>query len=259
MTKKRVNQNVVEICLTCKCNLDCPNCAHFCSNFRSEEYMPLEKIHYFVNESIRLNKIWHKISLTGGEPTLHPYFLEVLDIILGYKKHFKKFLSHFAKNVLIELDTNGVGEEVNKVISMVSDNVYIRIRNDFERHNYSIINKQTNHYDVCVAPIDLEEYKKDIFMKECYYSSTCGMAYTNWGFYPCSISAHIDRVMGFDKGIKTIKEIKKMNMDIMLKHFCKYCGLYKYDIYGYKYDKKRNLGKCVMSPIWERKYREYNG
>jgi hypothetical protein len=247
---KIVNINVVELCLTCDCNLNCPNCSHSCSKFPSKEYMPLEKVRSFVDESLRLNHVWRKIALNGGEPTLHPHFSEVVDIICGYKNHNKKFFSNFTKDCIIEVVTNGYGRKVNKVLASISDPC-VTIRNSFVRKGCSLQNKLDSHFDFYVAPVDLEEYKNDSFSKGCKYAHTCGVAYTNNGFYPCSVSAHIDRVMGFNLGLPTLEDVRDMDMDTMLKSFCKYCGLYKKN-------KKNNLEGNPMSSTWKEIYKKYN-
>ncbi len=243
---KTVNINVVEICLTCDCNLSCPNCCHSCSNFPSKEEMPLERVSNFIEESIKQNHLWRRIALIGGEPTLHPNFLEALDIICKYKYTNKKFLSHFAKDCIIEVVTNGYGKEVNEVLSSISD-PGVTIRNDFITYGGSIQRKMNTHYDFYVAPIDLEEYKNDNFLNYCDNANFCGMGYTNNGFYPCSIAAHIDRVMGLNLGVQTLEEARSTNMDLMLESFCKYCGFYRND-------KKNNLDGRIMSSTWQKVY-----
>jgi MoaA/NifB/PqqE/SkfB family radical SAM enzyme len=244
--KKKVNQHKVELCLTCDCNLSCPNCSHSCSKFPSKDYLSIEKIHHFIDESLRLNYVWHKIALNGGEATLHPHFLEAVDIICGYKNHNKKFFNNFTKNCVIEVVTNGCGEKVNEVLSSIS-NPCVTIRNDFVRKGHSLQNKLDSHFDFYVAPVDLEEYKNDTFDKGCKYAHMCGVAYTNNGFYPCSVSAHIDRVMGLGLGLPTLEDVRNTNMDMMLRSFCKYCGLYKND-------KKNNLDGSPMSQTWKEIY-----
>jgi hypothetical protein len=212
--------------------------------------MPLEKVLHFVDESLRMNYIWHKIALNGGEPTLHPHFLEIVDIICGYKNNNKKFFNNFTKNCVVEVVTNGYGRKVNKVLASITDPC-VTIRNDFIGKGCSIQNKLDSHFDFYVAPIDLEEYKNDAFTKGCKFARTCGMAYTDNGFYPCSVSAHIDRVMSLNLGLPTLEDVRNTNMDMMLSSFCKYCGLYKND-------KKNNLEGSPMSLTWKEIYKKHN-
>jgi pyruvate-formate lyase-activating enzyme len=73
--------------------------------------MSIEQITKFVQESLQLNWKWKKITLIGGEPTLHPYFFEVLSIVKKYKdKH---------NHCEIIVATNGYGPIVNQVLTKI--------------------------------------------------------------------------------------------------------------------------------------------
>ncbi len=67
-------QNIT-IELTRKCNLKCIHCyLQGCEN--REQFIPMEKVIKILKEASKLGTI--KVVFTGGEPTLHPHFCEIL-------------------------------------------------------------------------------------------------------------------------------------------------------------------------------------
>ena len=106
------SKDSIQLDLTSFCNLSCPNCERSIGQAPCREYISLEQIEKFVNESIELKSEWKAISLIGGEPTLHPQFFEVLDILKRYKD--------INPNCFIIVWTNGYGNKVNKILSSIT-------------------------------------------------------------------------------------------------------------------------------------------
>jgi len=100
----------LQIELTKQCNLRCPHCYkeanHECS------YLPIENLYElsdFIGENIQI------VGFTGGEPLLHP--------------DFEKIVTHFFKNALLELNSNGifihkVKDEILQRFSAISISLY---------------------------------------------------------------------------------------------------------------------------------------
>src|SRR3989338_5929729 len=100
------NLEKIEIEIITACNLRCFNCDRSSRQAVSGEFMSVSQVESFVNESIGLNWNWKVINILGGEPTLHPQFFEILEMIKKYKL--------FNPNSEITLATNGHGEIVKK-------------------------------------------------------------------------------------------------------------------------------------------------
>lgn len=78
----------IEIILTFKCDLRCNDCSIICEQAPSEEQMTLEQITRFIQESVAQKRYWKLIRIIGGEPTLHPQIIEVLQLLANYKREF---------------------------------------------------------------------------------------------------------------------------------------------------------------------------
>ena len=230
-----LNKKVVEIEITTSCNLCCFNCNRSAWQAPSDECMSLEQLEKFCWESIELNWRWHAIVLIGGEPTLHPQLFEILDILKRYKDHNSKC------NIVIV--TNGFGTQVNTVLSKLPD--WVKVDNSNKTSN---INEFSSYN---VAPIDLEKYKNSDFTKGCNYTETCGLGFTRYGYFPCGPGASVDRVFGFDIGIKKLALLNDENLKGQLGLLCKYCGHFK-DSYG-----TERLTEEKMSDSWRKAYKNY--
>jgi pyruvate-formate lyase-activating enzyme len=67
--------------LTDRCQLDCQHCLRDPAQKPSD--LPLEVLTRVLDQAVRLYRI-RRVSLTGGEPTLHPKFATVLDAITDH-------------------------------------------------------------------------------------------------------------------------------------------------------------------------------
>jgi len=226
---KRSN-NSIEIDITYKCNLSCPNCNRSCTQAPTEESMTIEQIQDFIKQSIEKNIKWRKISLVGGEPLVHPNIFEIINLILDYK-------NHFSRKTKICLVTNGIlEEELNKV---PKDVIIIN------SNKKTVVNKFSSFN---IAPIDLDEYKNKDFRNGCQILKYCGMGLNMYGYYPCAVAGGIDRVFKLNKGRKSIPDKSDLMLD-ELDTFCKLCGHFK------KHD---NVISSKMSQTWERAYKNLN-
>lgn len=202
----------VQLELTSFCNLSCPNCNRSIGHAPNKEYMSLQQIEKFVNESIELNWEWQLIYLIGGEPTLHPQFFEVLDIIKRYKD--------INPNCFIEVWTNGYGTKVNEILSKLPP--WVRVKNSAKNPKKDL---KFNSYNI--APVDLKNYKYANFTKGCWVTEICGIGLSQHGYYPCGSGAAVDRVFGFDIGIKKLSEVNNSTLRNQMNLLCRYCGHFK--------------------------------
>jgi len=226
------NKKILHIDIVSFCNLNCYNCNRAIEEAPSNEFMSLNQIKKFVKESLKEKKQWEKIVLVGGEPTLHPYFFEVLKEIKKYKD--------WNPGCRIRLDTNGYGKKVNEILKQIPS--WIEIRNSKKTSN-----KQP-HQSYNLAPIDFKKHKKANFSNGCIVTEKCGVGLTPRGFYPCGPGGTVDRVFGFNLGIKNLNKVTKKRLRKQMKTLCKYCGHFK----GPDLPKKEKI-----STSWKKAYNDY--
>ena len=223
----------IEIDLTYRCNLKCINCNRSCRQAPSNEEITVGQIQKFIKESVDNKVKWEKIRVLGGEPTLHQNLLEILGLLLEYKKSS----SH---DTLIELVSNGCGKKINKVLSVVPEG--IEIENTSKTTEYQAFTPFN------IAPKDIPRYSVADFSNGCYIPAYCGIGLTRYGYYCCAVAGSIDRVFGFDIARKSIP----LPPDLMVDHmevFCRLCGHFI-----------TRYGTCkdeVMSPTWKEAYRKF--
>ena len=76
----------IELDVTEKCNHSCVACSRACVLIPSKARMTVDQVQAFVDESLELGWKWEMISLLGGEPTMHPDFQEILEVLNEYRK-----------------------------------------------------------------------------------------------------------------------------------------------------------------------------
>jgi len=207
---KRSNE-IIDLDIIYKCNLRCKNCNRSLGQIQSHELMNIKQIKKFIKESQNHNIKWKWIKIVGGEPTLHPKILKILDLLLEYKKNY-------SFNTKLTLVTNGFGKKVNEVLSKIPKE--IEIRNSYKKSSFHLFTPFND------APKDYKKYKFADYSNGCDLLYKCGMALNPYGYYSCAHAAGIDQIFGFDLGKKKLP----LNKDIMIdqiKVFCKLCGYFK--------------------------------
>jgi hypothetical protein len=199
----------IEIDITFSCNLRCLNCDRSCSQAPDERRMDVAQIARFIEESLATAKEWSKISLMGGEPFLHPQVHEIMELLLAFR-------TRHSPGTMLEIATNGHGVAVRKAISMAPEGFFIRdsaktspIQEDFEPFS--------------IAPCDRLRYRSADFRNACWITAEVGIGLNRFGFYQCAVAGGIDRVLGFDIGLKRLPEGQGDLLDLK-RGLCRYCG-----------------------------------
>lgn len=229
------NLSMIEIDITYACNLRCYNCNRSCTQAPTGERMTVDQIKKFVEESKASNLQWKRIRILGGEPTLHPDFFEFIEILRGWR-------TTYSPNTLIEVDTNGHGKEVCKVLAQVPDDIIIR--NTEKKDNKPLF------YAFNVAPVDLLAYRWADYRNGCFVTRECGIGLTPNGYYQCAVAGGIDRIFGFGIGRDKIPA-QDDNMEDQLERLCRYCGCFERR-------KLKRVNQTVMSKTWKTIYQQYN-
>lgn len=222
----------IEIYLNFICNLNCINCDVSCRQAPGNEKVSIEQIKKFISESIENNVKWEKIRIMGGEPTLHLDILEIINLIIKYKREF-------SKDTRVQLVTNGFGDFVNKIIS--------KLPNDIELQNSMKTTEKQNFNSFNIAPKDCLIFTFADYSNGCCLTVGPGIGLTPYGYYCCGVAGGIDRIIGLDMGRKKIPDPKDKMVD-QFDTFCRYCGHFKYS---------NPTNKEVMSDFWIKAYRKY--
>jgi uncharacterized Fe-S cluster-containing radical SAM superfamily protein len=226
------NHKLIEIDITYDCDLKCFNCDRSCRQAPSKEYMSTKQLKKFIDESIEQDRRWDRIRLLGGEPTLHPNILEILNLFAEYKRDN-------SPKTCIQLVTNGFGKKSNTVTSESSSMIEIEnthkktTAQDFESYN--------------IAPVDIFRYMYSDYSNGCWITDSCGIGLTRYGFYPCAAGGAIDRVLGLDIGKKKLPHVDD-GMRRQLDTLCRYCGHFKF---------KEVINKEIISSTWKKAYEKY--
>lgn len=239
--KYKPNHNNIQIALTFDCNLKCINCDMSAGLASSRDYMSIQQIGKFVEESIEKKRKWNIIAILGGEPALHARIFEVVDLIFNYKKKY-------SPNTRIQFFSNGFGTKVVNVLK--------KLPNEIEIINSNKVSPiQSNFTFFNMAPIDSEICRGVDYGNACSFVEVCGIGLTKYGYYSCIVSGGIDRVFGFDIGRKTLPSVDDMMVD-QSKLLCKYCGHFMTKLSCFSVNDKLKIEKMV-SRSWREVYDMY--
>ena len=207
----RRSRDRIEIDLTYACNLRCLNCNRSVSQAPEKLYMSRERIKQFIAESIARQKHWKNIRLLGGEPTLHPEFLGILDDLLQYRKS--------VPHCVIEVVTNGNGKAVKAMLKKIPAGIVIE-------NSAKSGNLQPTFGPFNLAPVDTPAYRFADYRNGCAVMEECGMALTPLGYYPCAVAGGIDRIEGNQLGHDSIPADDD-DMLAAAEKLCRLCGHFR--------------------------------
>jgi len=214
-----MNFHKVEIEITTRCNVLCADCDRRITQAPLQYDMPLSVIDDFISESFELSHHWNQIHILGGEPTLHPDIIEIA-------KRLSIFTSKYGTTVI--LISNDYSARTKQILQEVS--------------RYCLVRKSTKP----AAALAFD--KMDVSVedaKPCCIPNVCGLGYTFNGYFACGAGAAIARVLGYDFGVKKLKDISKEVMQAQLSVLCSDCG--------------HALGIVKQNTsLWESIYKQYN-
>lgn len=228
------NLKRIEIDITYDCKLKCPNCARSCSQAPDTASMSLPQIEKFVEESILKEVKWEKIGLLGGEPMLHPEINDIAEILLKYKENF-------SSDSVIQITTSGYGKDVKKAIKNVPDGILINNTTKLQPY-------QEKFEPFNLAPADQFIFCFSDYRNGCSTTTDCGLGLNKYGYYPCGPGGAIDRVMGFDIGLKNLPTSHN-ELFPQMERLCQYCGHFCSRHFIPKEERKSIVGS-PMSSSW---------
>jgi hypothetical protein len=194
--------------------------------------MSLDQIRRFIVESTAARAPWETIRVLGGEPTLHPDLIQILELLLDYRETA-------SPATCIAMITNGSGPYVKRVLEKIPAGV--EVRNTEKEHGLAPFDAFNS------APADSPLYRYADYANACAIHSFCGMGLTPYGYYPCAVAGGIDRILGLDVGRKELPAPDDPMLE-ELRLLCRYCGHF-----GFARPTKRKK----VSPFWRDAYARY--
>ena len=208
-------------------------------------HMPIEVIQNFLRETETKGIRWESLHILGGEPTLHPDFVE---IVLTLDEWFQRHSPETDLKVI----TNGVSKLTKSNIEKIPERWHYdnSFKIDFQ--------KATSHFEPFnLAPIDLEEWKEQDFSKGCYITQDSGIGLTPYGYFHCAIAGGIERIMNLGHGLESIPE-HPWEMLAMMEEYCKKCGHFLSDTFVERADRDGSLPPPdTVSLSWEMAYNQW--
>lgn len=231
------NSRRIEIDITYHCDAGCFHCDRSCGRAPTGERMTPEQVERFVEESVAQDRKWEQIGVLGGEPTMHPHLMDILNILLDYKRR------HSPQTLLV-LKTNGKRSGIDEILKQVPPEFDIR-----NSGKESAIQPYFSTFNI--APVDTEAYRRVDFTNCCFITANFGLGLTPYGYYACSaMGGGIDRVFGFDLGRKSLP-LANDGMADLARKFCPLCGHFR-RLEGMM--QLTGASFTDMSPTWKRAY-----
>jgi hypothetical protein len=248
------NLDSIELNLTYDCNLKCHNCDRMCGRAESTERMSVEQVRKFIEESKICEKQWVRIGLTGGEPILHPDIIEIVGMVLEYRN------SCLPESSLVQVVSNGYKDAARVVkeieVRYTQKVMPSTVLNTLVKSNNKR-NKVVLHSPVNMAPVDDEAFKGSDFRNGCWVTETAGLALTRHGYYCCGVAAAIDRVVGYDLGVKSLREVSMAKVIGQRGRLCALCGRFNDLSISQEYYGPTWVVEERASPTWEKAFESY--
>lgn len=207
------NINKVELCLTYRCNVKCNNCCTLCTQAPAANDLSLSMLHNFITESVYYNHKWEEIILHGGEPTLHPQYVEICNMLAEYRdKHNTTVILHVCSN-----GTNDFVQKQLQASTLLGIKSEISVKVGTNRREWG---EDIPYVPVNESPTDLGQP----YSLGCYQTTVCGICYNYLGFFECSTAGATARVFGYSSLCVSIKDLTAERLAMAFPEHCKHCG-----------------------------------
>ena len=228
-----MTKNIIELEITLNCNFNCPCCNRLCDKKKNNTSSDMN-ISDVQNILYNINKYSDKIdyiTIIGGEPTVHPNFLNICKYIKSNT------------NINIEVSTNGSNDNIYKKEVEKLGIKYYTYNND-----NTIDKKIRSHVNMYLSPYE----------EKCQIKSDCGL---NCGISICKINNKIyyaycanQKMIAimlnrYDLLYTSLDNI--MNDDMynneLTNNVCKHCQFM--NIKRVKYKDNKNISECFKEGL----------
>ena len=170
-----IKLNRVELNINYDCNLRCKNCNRLCHLLRLDEPMTVDQIRLFIRKLEEENKHIVRVKVVGGEPTIHPDFLQICKLLSD------AFLDGFIGKIAV--NTNGINPKY-RLDAPLYPGIHWKVSPPSRK----------GHRPVLWSPKDLG---LDTF-GPCAMPKRCGFSLDSKGWLPCSAAPAIVRVFNLE-------------------------------------------------------------
>ena len=241
------NMHRIEIDLTYKCNLRCTGCSRSSAQVPEDLHIEMRLIDKFLEETEKKGIVWDRVALLGGEPTLHPQFLKIIEKLDNW------FLQN-SPHTEVKVISNGSGPKVQDQLNKMPPRW-------FYDKSFKQQQKKGISFDYFkpfnAAPIDDVEWAREDFSKGCWITQDSGIGLAPFGYFPCAISGGIERIMKLGLGKS---EIPDDSFDFLpvLNEYCQYCGCFRNDSFQNREQQtKISTDAGTVSETWRKSYSRY--
>jgi hypothetical protein len=232
-----INTDTVELCLTYRCNNRCNNCSTLCSQAPATNDLSMERIQKFILESVDCNHKWKTITLHGGEPTLHPRFQDVCEILMRYKRD-----SNPECNIWVV--SNGYGDRVTEGLEIAkAAGVGLGISYK-QKANINAEGVWMQYVPMNNSALDNGQNPTD----GCAMASDCGVCLNNLGYFQCSAKAAMARVFYIDPVDTNLQTFLHKIIAGNVQWNCGHCG--------FAWEQPRSINQ-ITSPTWAKALERY--
>jgi hypothetical protein len=230
-----LDMGVLEIAITYICNVRCNNCLALSPQAptRRSEDMTLADIQQFISDSIACRYPWRWIKLHGGEPTLHPQFMDICRAFQEYK----------VQNPAARLSVVSNDSHPDQVAAAMQLGLDPQISSKVKDNTDKFGNKLA-YVPVNISPKDMGQPTQS----GCWIPEQCGIALNNLGFWPCGPAAAAARVFNYEAPVKRVQDLSVDKLKTMYKH-CEHCG------FGIVQERRFEQ---ITSSTWAAKLETYN-
>lgn len=199
----------IELEINTACDLACFACDRM-SDVTTAPNMTVHQVKLFVEESLDLAWKWERIRLLGGEPTLHPRFLDIVGLLESYRVYYP--------DVFLQVLTNGLGKSA-KYRQYCLDN---RISLHAEQKQVGAQPSWFNN--TRIVPVDRDPDVGPLPPCGIFGIHGCGIGLTRHGYFLDGAGAAVARVAGYDVGVMHLKDVTMESMEEQAKVLCRVCG-----------------------------------
>jgi hypothetical protein len=198
----------IELEINTACDLACFGCDRL-SDVTTDRNMTVEQVELFVQESLNLNWGWERIRLLGGEPTLHPQFVEMVNLLRAYRDQFP--------HVFLQVLTNGKGKshQYREWLESERISLHAEVKDGTTPPWFN---------NTRIVPLDRDPTVRELPPCVIFGIRGCGIGLTRHGYFLDGAGASAARVAGLDVGVMHLKDVTWDAMMEQAKVLCRICG-----------------------------------